>query len=89
MRSGAVAGLGKAGADPAVVMPLLIEQLHDQNRIIRRVAAFALGDIGGKQSFEALMGSTEDPDGFVREAVFQSLKRIDPVALAQSGKRFH
>jgi len=34
------------------------------------VAAFALGDMGGKDAFDALMGSTEDPDGFVREGFF-------------------
>jgi HEAT repeat protein len=89
VRSGAIGGLGKLGADKAVVLPLLVEKLHDENRIIRRCAAFALGDVGGKQAFDALMGSTEDPDGFVREAVFQSLKQIDAEALARSGKKFH
>jgi HEAT repeat protein len=89
VRSGAVGGLGKLGTDRAVVLPLLVEKLHDENRIIRRCAAFALGDIGGREAFDALMGSTEDPDGFVREAVFHSLKQIDEEALARSGKRFH
>ena len=89
VRSGAVGGLGKLGTEKAVVLPLLVEKLHDENRIIRRVAAFALGDVGGKEAFDALMSSTEDPDGFVREAVFQSLKQIDAEALARSGKRFH
>jgi HEAT repeat protein len=89
VRSGAIAGLGRLGAERAVVLPLLIQKLHDENRILRRVAAFALGDIGGREAFDALMGSTEDRDGFVREAVFQSLKRIDPDALARSGKKFH
>jgi HEAT repeat protein len=89
VRSGAVEGLGRLEVDRAVVLPLLVQQLHDQNRIIRRVAAFALGDVGGREAFDALMGSTEDPDGFVREAVFQSLKRIDADALARSGKKFY
>jgi HEAT repeat protein len=89
VRSGAVGGLGKLGTQKSVVLPLLGEKLHDENRIIRRCAAFALGDVGGKEAFDALIGSTEDADGFVREAVFQSLKRIDAEALARSGKRFH
>jgi HEAT repeat protein len=89
VRSGAVGGLGRLGAERAIVLPLLTEKLHDGNRIIRRCAAFALGDVGGKEAFDALMKSTDDPDGFVREAVFQSLKQIDADALARSGKRFY
>ncbi len=89
VRTGAVEGLGKLGVEEAVVLPFLIQKLHDENRIVRRCAAFALGDVGGKASFDALMESTDDPDGFVREAVFQSLKGIDAAALARSGKRFY
>jgi len=89
VRSGAVGGLGRLVVERPVVLPLLIEKLHDENRIIRRCAAFALGDVGGKEAFDALMKSTDDPDGFVREAVFQSLKRIDADALERSGKKFH
>ena len=47
------------------------------------------GISGGQTAFKALMQATDDPDGFVREAVFQSLKRIDAVALEKSGKRFY
>lgn len=89
VQSGAVGGLGKLGVEKTIVLPLLIQKLHDENRIIRRCAAFALGDVGGKAAFDALMEATADPDGFVREAVFQSLKRIDAAALARSGKRFY
>jgi HEAT repeat protein len=89
VQSGAVEGLGRIGTERAVVLPLLVERLHDTNRIIRRSAAYALGNVGGKEAFEALMSSADDPDGFVREAVFQSLKQIDADALARSGKTFH
>jgi HEAT repeat protein len=88
-RTGAIAGLGRIGEQPEIVVPLLMKQLRDQNRIIRRVAAFALGDIGGKDAFDSLMTATDDPDDFVREAVFQSLKKIDPQALEKSGKKFY
>ncbi|MDB6110211.1 MAG: lyase domain protein repeat-containing protein [Pedosphaera sp.] len=89
VQTGAVEGLGKLGSEKATVLPLLVKKLHDENRILRRCAAFALGDLGGKEAFDALMKSTDDPDGFVREAVFQSLKRIDANALERSGKKFH
>jgi HEAT repeat protein len=89
VRTGAIIGLGKSGADKKVVLPLLAQQLHGPNRIIRRCAALALGDVGGKEAFDALMQSTADPDESAREAVFQSLKKIDPDALAHSGKKFY
>lgn len=89
VRSGAIGGLGRLGVERSVVLPLLQEALQDENRIIRRCAAFALGDMGGEEAFQALLDAADDPDGFVREAVFQSLKRIDADALEKSGKRFY
>lgn len=88
-RTGAIMALGTIGEQPEVVLPLLVKQLHDDNRIIRRCAGFALGYIGGQATFDALMQAPADPDGFVREAVFQSLKKIDPQALEKSGKKFY
>jgi HEAT repeat protein len=88
VQTGAIGGLGKIGDQLDIVLPLIIKKLHDDNRIVRRCAGFALGDIGNRAAFDALMKATDDPDGFVREAVFQSLNRIDPVALKKSGKRF-
>lgn len=89
VQTGAIGGLGKLGVEPARVLPLLVRKLHDENWVIRRVAAFALGDVGGKAAFKALMGGTDNPNDGVREAVFQSLKRIDAEALARSGKKFY
>ena len=87
-QTGAIEGLGKLGQQKETVLPLIVEKLHDENRIVRRVAAFALGNLGGKEAFDALMLATDDPDGFVREAVFRSLNKIDPEALKKSGKTF-
>jgi HEAT repeat protein len=88
VRTGAIGGLGRLGEQRETVLPLIREKLHDENRIIRRCSAFALGDLGGKAAFDALMEATGDGDGFVREAVFKSLREIDPVALQKSGKQF-
>ncbi len=77
------------GGQTNTILPLIIKKLHHENQVVRRCAAFALGDIGGGAAFKALMEATDDPDGFVREAVFQSLKKTDPVALEKSGKRFY
>jgi HEAT repeat protein len=85
---GAIAALVQIGGQPDVVLPLLVRKLHDGNWILRRCAAVALGDFGGQKAFDALMEAADDPQGFVREIVFQSLKRIDPVALEKSGRTF-
>jgi HEAT repeat protein len=69
-------------------LPLLARKLHDSNRILRRCAALALGELGSPGAFAVLLEAVLDPDDSAREAVFQSLKKIDPVALEQSGKKF-
>jgi len=89
VQTGAIEGLGRLGEQPEIVVPLLVKKLESDNWIVRRVAAHYLGDIGGQQAFDALMLSTDDPEGFVREAVFQSLKKIDPKQLEKSGKKFY
>jgi HEAT repeat protein len=87
-RTGAIAALGRLSDQKEEIFPLIVQKLKDNNRIVRRVAALSLGNMGGKAAFDALMLVTDDPDGGVREAVFQSLKKIDPVALEKSGKQF-
>ncbi len=88
-QTGAIEGLGWIGEQREVVIPLIIKKLHSNNGIVRRVSGFALGELGGKEAFDALMQATDDPDGFVREAVFHSLTKIDPNALEKSGKKFY
>jgi HEAT repeat protein len=89
VQSSAIEGLGKLGVNKPLVLPLLVKKLHDNDKRVRRCAAFALGDLGGTDSFDALMSAVDDPDEFVRGPVFHSLEKIDPVALARSGKTFH
>lgn len=84
---GAMFSLGKIGQPSEVILPLLVKKLHDRHWWARRVAAFALGDFGGQPAFKALMKMTGDRDVRVRLAVFQSLKKIDPEQLKQSGKQ--
>lgn len=88
-QTGAIEGLGQIGGQREIVLPLIIKKLQDDHWVVRRVAAFALGDLGGQEAFDALMQATDDPEGSVREAVFQSLTKIDPQALEKSGKRFY
>jgi HEAT repeat protein len=83
---GAILGMGKIGEPPDVIFPLLLKKLHDPDWRIRRTAAIALGDFGGQHAFKELMPMTDDSEIRIREAVFQSLKKIDPEQLKQSGK---
>jgi HEAT repeat protein len=87
-QTGAILALARVGEREDVVLPLLARKLHDGNRIIRRCAALALGELGSPRAFDVLMEAVADPDDSAREAVFQSLKKIDPVGLEKSGKKF-
>jgi HEAT repeat protein len=87
-RTGPMFALVQIGECEDVVLPLLARKLHDTNRIIRRCAALALGELGGRRAFEVLLQAANDPDDSAREAIFQSLKKIDLVALENSGKKF-
>jgi HEAT repeat protein len=87
-QTGPIIALPRVGEREEVVLPLLARKLHDGNRIVRRCAALALGELGGPRAFDVLMEAAGDPDDSAREAVFQSMKKIDPVALEKSGKKF-
>jgi len=87
-QTGPIIALAQVGEREDVVLPLLARKLHDGNRIVRRCAAFALGQLGGPRAFDVLMEAADEPDGPAREAVFQSLKKIDSAALEKSGKKF-
>lgn len=89
VRASAMMGLGEIGEPRHVVLPILITGLSDDDPTVRRMTAYALGEFGGQKAFEALIQATDDPAQTVREAVFQSLKKIDPAQLAKSGKKFY
>ncbi|HEX3625277.1 MAG TPA: HEAT repeat domain-containing protein [Verrucomicrobiae bacterium] len=88
-RDNAIGALGKIGGDHSVVLPYLVKALNDPDSGARLMAALSLGDVGGPKAFDALMLSTDDKDKDVRAAVFRSLKKIDPVQFAKSGKSLH
>jgi hypothetical protein len=76
-REAAILGLGMIGQERGIVVPLLAQQLKDDDPDIRRSAATALGDMGGQTARDALMKAQDDADSFVRNAVVDSLKKID------------
>ena len=88
-QTGAINALGRIGEEPDVVLPLFANKMQSNDQTVRRMTAYALGNIGGQKAFDILMQSTDDPEGFVREVVFQSLKKIDPQQLEKSGKKFY
>ena len=57
--------------------------LRDEDRVIRKDAAYALGILGGTPTTPALVGALQDPDAAVRGAAATS---IGKVGAAQEGK---
>jgi hypothetical protein len=53
-RQGALSGLGKIRDKPAVVIPLIVPFLSDQNSVIERSAAYALRELDCRTAYEAL-----------------------------------
>ncbi len=75
--------LGKLGPEPpAGVVPKLTAALKDQDFIVRKNAALALGEIGpaAKPATEGLIGVLKDENPVVRRAAAGSLGRIRPEA---------
>jgi HEAT repeat protein len=72
---------------PASV-PVLIEALAADDRILREAAATTLGRIGpaAQAAIPALTHSLEDRHGWVREAAANALKKVDPQGLGLRGE---
>lgn len=68
--------------DPAVFEGLAA-LLRDEDRVIRKDAAYALGILGGASTTAALVGVLQDPDAGVRGAAVTS---IGKVGTAQEGR---
>ncbi len=56
--------------------PQLISRLHDDNVLVRRVAAVVLGDLGRREAEPALIGMLGDENGHVRGAAAEALGRL-------------
>ena len=54
----------------------LIKALRDKNKIVRKNAAEALGEIGDKRASEPLVTALEDDDGTVRQYAAEALGKI-------------
>jgi HEAT repeat protein len=76
VRQKAAEALGKIG-EPAVEP--LIGALRDENRLVRRRAAEALGEIRDARAVEPLIGALRDRDSWVRRRAAEALEKIgDP-----------
>ncbi len=73
-RFDAIGKLEKIGGPKAV--SLVATRLDDSDLWIRRFAAVVLGRMGGMIAIEALIKALEDKSQVVREAAFESLKKL-------------
>ncbi len=76
----AVRLLPQQKADPALIVPALIDALKDSDSDIRWSAAIGLGSLGeqAKDAIPALQAAQKDHDARVREAAGKAISRIDP-----------
>ncbi len=70
-----ILGLRRDGA----AVPAVRTVLTDPNVDVRKSAADALGDIGGKEALALLVELTKDPSSYVRQAAAASLRKISSV----------
>lgn len=70
-----ILGLRKDGA----AVPAIRTVLSDPNVDVRKSAADALGEIGGKEALALLVELTKDPSTYVRQAAVASLRKISSV----------
>jgi HEAT repeat protein len=67
--------LGEVGSDSSLVIPALIDALHDPAGGVRYQAVRSLAKVGGsaKSVLVALQGMLNDPLEYVRDAARQAL----------------
>jgi hypothetical protein len=70
-----ILGLRKEGA----AVPAIRTVLADPNVDVRKSAADALGEIGGKEALALLIELTKDPSAYVRQAAVASVRKISSV----------
>ncbi|MGQ9476792.1 MAG: HEAT repeat domain-containing protein [Actinomycetota bacterium] len=78
-RERAVRALGKI-RDPST-LKVLVDALHDIHPLVRKAAAWSLGNTGRRKAVEPLIGALKDPDEEVRREAVEALVRIGTPAL--------
>lgn len=78
-RERAVRALGKI-RDPST-LKVLVEALHDIHPLVRKAAAWSLGNTARRKAVEPLIGALMDPDEEVRREAVEALVRIGTPAL--------
>jgi hypothetical protein len=63
----------------SAALPAIRTALADPNIDVRKSAADALGEIGGKESLSLLVELSKDPSPYVRQAAVSSLRKISSV----------
>jgi HEAT repeat protein len=88
VRSDAILALGRIGAEPDRVLPVLINALHDPNLQVQLFATICLGHFrrDAKNAVPALVEVLNaSQGGMVKSAASRALKAIDPEAAAKAG----
>jgi HEAT repeat protein len=80
--------LSQIRAEPALVVPVLTNSLHDPVPAVRTAAINALGMFGkdAKSAAPSLLPLLNDPDSFTRHETARILKLIDPRAAPSNGE---
>jgi HEAT repeat protein len=77
VRAAAIYLLGRIGWDARPAAPALIHALGDQEKLLRRFAADALGDVDAWSAIPKLVKLLDDPDAGVRIAAAKALITLD------------
>ena len=81
VKSDALATIAEAGPAAATAVPQLIEELKNSNALVRRLAAYALGQVGAPAATVALpelRKLMDDGDRDVVRNALNAIKAIDP-----------
>jgi HEAT repeat protein len=80
-RAGACTALAASGPKSAAAVPALTEALKDSDPLVRRLAAYALMEIGpehAKSAVPAVGPLLRDPDRDVQQQAVNTLRILDP-----------
>jgi HEAT repeat protein len=77
--------LASAGAKAAPAIPALIEALQDSDPLVRRLSAYALGQIGpaAKEAVQPLTTAMQQGDREMITTSMNAIRAIDPTALPE------